>query len=121
MLGSELPDRPITGGGAVKPRTRGRFAALFLTLSIAVLVSYAAVAAATGGGGGSLQTKQQVASETKAAEGADEISQAADQYAAAPLAPRVDGRAAAVTTARTAAAALPPAGAAPRGAPTRHP
>jgi BNR/Asp-box repeat len=91
----------------VKPRIRGRFAALFLALAVVVLVSYAAVAAATGGGGGSLQTKHQVASETKAAEGADEISEAADQYAASRLAPGVDVSADAFTTARTAAATLP--------------
>ena len=86
-------------------------AGLFFAALVALLV-FAAVGAAAGGGNGSLQSKHQLASETKAAEGADEISEAADQYAASRLAPGDSLSADAFLAARNAANALSPTGSA---------
>jgi hypothetical protein len=59
---------------------------------------------------GSLATKRQIASEAKTAEGADEISESADQYAAVRFAPGNSLSADALKAARTTAASLPLAG-----------
>ena len=82
-----------------------RSVALGSLVSVLALAMISADAA--NGGGGSLATKHQVASESKALEGADEISRAADQYAASRVAPGSSVSVDAFTAARAAAAALP--------------
>src|SRR5262249_39115549 len=83
-----------------------RLAGFFVLSALIALPLFAAPAAANSSPG-SLATKRRLASEAKAAEGADEISEAADQYAAVRLAPGINVSAEAFTAARTAAAALP--------------
>jgi hypothetical protein len=77
------------------------------SLMSVVGVSVLAATAADGGGHGSLATKHQVASEAKALEGADEISQSAEQFMASRVAPGTTVSADAFRTARAAAASLP--------------
>ena len=75
---------------------------LVSVLALAVMGADAAT-----GGNGSLATKHQVASEAKAAAGADEISQAAEQYAASRLAPGTNVSAAAFTSGYATSFAVP--------------
>ena len=74
-----------------------------LLASAAVFAFGVSPGLAASGGNGSLQTKDQVASETRAFDGADDISRAADSYAASRVAPGTDIPAGAYLAARTAA------------------
>src|SRR5919109_2964935 len=81
-----------------------------LIASASVFIFGVSPGLAASGGNGSLQTKSQVASESKAFEGADDITTAADSYAASRVAPGTDVSADAFSSARAAALQLSTSG-----------
>src|SRR5207248_5744086 len=85
---------------------RGRTALFVLFVGALVVAVAAAVSVAAGGGGGSINSKRQLGSEAKAADGADEILGRAAEYAAVRTAPAATVSAAAVVAARQQASAL---------------